>query len=138
MFIPRKGTPGRVVVETIYEHGPLTFEQGLEAHKPFDIYLSRTREVYKRAVESGWLVEENGVYSLTPAMTEHLDNQPVEEKTTAQPTPAADPPPFRPLSLKQLPSLQPRRADAAPPREIFYFCGSARPEPFRGTVNGAD
>ena len=63
MFIPRKGTPGRTLIETIHKHGPLTMERGMQLHKPFGAYLSRTREVYKRAVESGWLTECDGVYA---------------------------------------------------------------------------
>lgn len=130
MSIPRAGTPGRIVGETIYTHGPLTFEQGVQIHKLFGQYLSRTRDVYRRALQSGWLVEQNGVYSLSPELKAYLDAQPTPKKREVlAPTPPREHPPFRPLSLQRIPSLAPRRENAEPARDIYYIPGTARPEP---------
>ncbi|RJF95013.1 hypothetical protein [Noviherbaspirillum saxi] len=136
MRIPKKGTSGRIVIDAIYKHGPMTIEQGLRVHRILATYLSRTREVYKRAVKSGWLTEENGVYSLSASMTEHLNSCSTLERETSSLvlTPPATPREFKPLALWRLPDPRGWRRDAESAREPHFFNGSVMDAPFRGSA----
>lgn len=129
MKLPKKKTSGYKLVQTFYECGSMTFEQGCEVHGILDRSEARTRELYRRAVNNGWLTSSGGMYSLADGMRCLLDECQDEEVDKANVVPPRTPPPFRELSSKYMLNRVARRADAEPPREIHFHYVSAREEP---------
>jgi hypothetical protein len=131
MKLPRKKTSGYKLVQTFYQSGPMTFEQGCEVHGILDRSESRTRETYRRAVSAGWLINNGGVYTLADPMRRLLDDSQEEMPPKENVVPPRTPAPFRELSSKYIPSRVARRHDADPPRDIHFRFATPREEPQR-------
>lgn len=82
MKFPNHGSTSWTVIESIFKHGPLSVEQGLAKHGVLDGYPSHTRTIYERCVRAGWLVEVDGIHSLSPKMMDRmLERKAAEVKT---------------------------------------------------------
>jgi hypothetical protein len=100
---PKRGSASDLITRAIYEHGPKTEDELISITGQMTAKRSTYRATLKRGLDSGWLDESEGKYSLTPWMAKRIS--PIAEEPVkavkAEIVPAPYRPPFRPYQPKQ-------------------------------------
>jgi hypothetical protein len=75
MRLPKRTQAAWHLIEALYMHGPLTFEEGIRSHRLLGRSRSTTKVVYERSIKNGWIHLMGGKYCLTPMLAMWLENE---------------------------------------------------------------
>ena len=110
MKMPRRTQAAWRVIEALFVHGPLTFEDGVRVHRLLGRNRNTTRAVYVSAEKQGWIYLSEGRYRLTQSLSVWLEKEEGSRRREdlVMPGPPYRPP-FRELAEdKWLPKQGPR------------------------------
>lgn len=119
------------VLRVFHERGSMSMDDAIKIHGKLNNKLWNTRVVYERGVAQGWLLVNDGIYSISKDVTAYFNNTPIpdakvlEKESLVQPR---TPSPFKPLSAKYIPSMCGTRDIATPSNTHFYVSGTS-PQP---------
>lgn len=119
MYTPKKGSLRDHVALYICANGPKTISEIANTFHGYR-YNTISNAVHQLKFHNG-LTLDGGIYSLTEELHAYYSGTPLPPKKEIK----LEPRPWKPLPLKNLPSLEARRNDAGPVHDVGYINGSA-------------
>jgi hypothetical protein len=122
MYLPKKDSLRDRICRSIAAYGPMDME-AITDHFKYERYNNVKSAVHQLKFYRA-LTEDACIYSLHANVSEHYGVpclKPVVEASASVYV-------WKPLDLSRLPSLEPRRTDAAPARDPHFFTSGTAPE----------
>lgn len=127
LILPKDGTIGRNILRRLYRISSMSRGALQVAMSNAGFAASPTIKAINHLLEKGHVIEVGKVLKLSPAVRKHLDDiSAPEQPSKGEIVPSREVQPPRPLSIKNMPSMNPLIRDRL--RDVHFLPCASRPD----------